>query len=104
MVSSDTFYDFRNELNEQWKHHTINFLPVFTTVTENALAKLLEKLPKKFDKSLKIMLRKVCTRKSLDVTRTNTGIRSQNISTGRDLIMQKHKLSRTIWLKNGISR
>ena len=50
MASSDTFDDFRKELNEQWKHHTSNFLLVFTTVTENALAKLLEKLPKKFDK------------------------------------------------------
>ena len=50
MASSDTFDDFRKELNEQWKHHTSNFLPVFTTVTENALEKLLEKLPKKLDK------------------------------------------------------
>ena len=50
MASSDTFDDLRRELDEQWKHHTNNLFPVFTTVTENALAKLLEKLPKNFDK------------------------------------------------------
>ena len=47
MASSDIFDDFRKELNEKWKHHTSNFLPVFTTVTENALAKLLEKVTQK---------------------------------------------------------
>ena len=46
MASSDTFDDLRRKLDEQWKHHTNNLFPVFTTITENALAKLLEKLPK----------------------------------------------------------
>ena len=49
MASSETFADVRKELEEQWKHHTNNLFPVFTTVTENALLKLIDKLPKKFD-------------------------------------------------------
>ena len=57
MASSDTFDDFRKELNEEWKHHTSNFLSVFTTVIQNAFAQLLEKLPKYLIKSLKIMLK-----------------------------------------------
>ena len=50
MASSETFADVKKELDEQWKHHTNNLFPVFSTVTENALLKLIDKLPKKFDK------------------------------------------------------
>ena len=98
MASSDTFDDYKKELNEQWKHHTSNFLPVFTTVTQNALAQLLEKLPKNFDKKSEHYAQKSVYKKKSRCDK-NIGIRSQNISTGRVLIMQKHKQSRTIWLK-----
>ena len=50
MTSSETFADVGKELDEQWKHHTNNLFPVFNTVTENALLKLIDNLPKKFDK------------------------------------------------------
>ena len=50
MASSDTFDDLKNELSDQWKNHTRNLFSVYTTVTQLALDKLLEKLPKKFDK------------------------------------------------------
>ena len=50
MASSQTFDDLKKELSEQWKQHTNNLFPVYTTVTQPALDKLLEKLPKKFDK------------------------------------------------------
>ena len=50
MASSVTFYALKNELSDQWKNHTTNLFPVYTTVTQPALDKLLEKLPKNFDK------------------------------------------------------
>ena len=85
MDSSDTFDDLRKELDEQWKHHTNNLFPLFRKVAQ----KIYKKSEDYAQKSVQ----------EKSVTRTSTGIRSQNISTGRVLIMQKHKQSRTIWLK-----
>ena len=50
MASSDAFDDLKNEFSDQWKNYTTNLFPVYTTVIQPALDKLLEKLPKKFDK------------------------------------------------------
>ena len=50
MASSDTFDDLKNELSDQCKNHTTNLSPIYTTVTQPALDKLLEKWPNKFDK------------------------------------------------------
>ena len=43
MAASQTFQDVRKELEDQWKYHSNNLFPIYTTVTKAALDKTKEK-------------------------------------------------------------
>ena len=86
MASSDTFDDLKKELSE---NHTSNLFPSYTTVTQPALDKLLEKLPKKFDKKNEDYAQKSVYKKSPKQTNLNIGIKLQSTYIGRTQTMPR---------------
>ena len=70
MAASQTFQDVRKELEDQWKYHSNNLFPVYTTVTKAALDKLVDKLPKKFERKAEDYAQKSQYKKKSRVDKT----------------------------------
>ena len=69
MAASQTFQDVRKELEDQWKYHSNNLFPVYTTVTKAALDKLVDKLPQNLKGKQRTMHRKVSIKRKVELTK-----------------------------------
>ena len=70
MAASQTFQDVRKALEDQWKYHSNNLFPVYTTVTKAALDKLVDQLPKKYERKAEDYAQKSQYKKKSRVDKT----------------------------------